>query len=50
MPDTQPSIAMFLASSVHDMKNSLALLSPMLERIVAQLPDDEDRESHAHML
>lgn len=36
-PETNPDIAVFLASAVHDMKNSISLLIPFLEDNLAAL-------------
>lgn len=49
---SQADITLFLASSVHDMKNSLGLLGGMVEKLVGELPPDSgaDRADYAHML
>ncbi|WP_410499884.1 sensor histidine kinase [Chitinibacter sp. S2-10] len=39
--EQQPDIAVFLASSVHDMKNSLCLLGGTLEQLIEQSPPDK---------
>ncbi|HSC80016.1 MAG TPA: HAMP domain-containing sensor histidine kinase [Chitinolyticbacter sp.] len=48
----QADITLFLASSVHDMKNSLGLLGGMVEKLVVGLPPHSgaDRADYAHML
>lgn len=38
--DSQPDMSFFLASSVHDMKNSLSLLSNRMERFLGELTPD----------
>lgn len=49
--EQQPDLSVFLVSSVHDMKNSLGLLSAMLEKMLADLsPEDSaDYDQLAHM-
>jgi len=50
-PGQQPDLSVFLVSSVHDMKNSLGLLSAMLEKMLADLSpeDNADYDQLAHM-
>lgn len=49
--DSQPDLSTFLVSSVHDMKNSLGLLSAILEKMLADLTPacQSQREQLANM-
>ena len=49
--DSQPDLSTFLVSSIHDMKNSLGLLSAMLEKMLSDLSPDTyaDYAQLAHM-
>lgn len=50
--ESQPDMSMFLASSVHDMKNSVSILISGLERVLEQVSPESfpAYESVAHML
>lgn len=39
--EAQPDMTLFLASSVHDMKNSISLLSGMLEKLLHELKPEQ---------
>lgn len=49
--DSQPDLSTFLVSSIHDMKNSLGLLSAILEKMLADLTPacQSQREQLANM-
>ena len=50
--ESQPDMSMFLASSVHDMKNSVSILIGGLEQVLAQVSPESfpAYQDVAHML